>query len=111
MFNSILWALALEVPLSMEFPRQQYWSGLPFPFPGNLPGPGVKPESPTLAGRFFTTEPPGKPTMNNVVTASGRQQRETLLLNKVLSAEWTWVVMGHNSTQYGVDLVRRGIWF
>ena len=45
----------------MGFSRQQYWSGLPFPSPGNLPDPGIEPESPALAGRFFTTEQPGKP--------------------------------------------------
>ena len=46
--------------------RQEYWSGLPFPAPGDLPDPGIKPVSLTssaLAGRFFTTEPPGKPQM------------------------------------------------
>ena len=44
----------------MGFPRQEYCSGLPFPSPGNLPDPGIEPESPTLAGEFFTTEPLGK---------------------------------------------------
>ena len=48
-------------PLSMDFSRQEYWSGLPFLSAGDLPDPGVKPVSPALAGRFFTTEPPGKP--------------------------------------------------
>ena len=46
----------------MGFSRQEYWSGLPFPAPGDLPNPGIKPasfSSPALAGRFFTTEPPG----------------------------------------------------
>ena len=50
-----------QAPLSMGFPRQEYWSGLPFPSPGELPDPGIKPTTPALAGRFFTTEPPGKP--------------------------------------------------
>ena len=45
----------------MGFPRQEYRSGLPFPSPGDLPNPGTEPVSPALAGRFFTTEPPGKP--------------------------------------------------
>ena len=48
----------------MEFSRQVYWSGLPFHFPGDLPGSGIEPtffESPALAGRFFTTVPPGNP--------------------------------------------------
>ena len=47
--------------LSVEFSRQEYWSGLPFPPPGELPDPGVQASSPELAGGFFTTEPPGKP--------------------------------------------------
>ena len=51
---------AYQAPLSVGFSREEYWSGLPFPPPGNLPNPGIKPASPTLAGRFFTTEPPGK---------------------------------------------------
>ena len=53
--------VALQAPLSMGFPRQEYWSRLPFPPPGHLPNPGIKPaspESPVLADRFFTTEPP-----------------------------------------------------
>ena len=50
-----------QAPLSMEFTRQEYKSGLPFPSPGDLPDPGIKPVSPALAGRLFTTEPPGKP--------------------------------------------------
>ena len=55
------WTATLQVPLSMGFPRQEYWSGLPFPSPGDLPGLGIKPTSPALAGEFFTTEQPGKP--------------------------------------------------
>ena len=43
------------------FLKKEYWSGLPFPLPGDLPDPGIKLTSPTLAGGFFTTEPPGKP--------------------------------------------------
>ena len=54
------WTVACQAPLSMAFHRQEYWSGLPFPPPGDLPDPGIKPRSPPLAGGFFTTEPPGK---------------------------------------------------
>ena len=53
-------AVAYQAPLSMGFPRQEYWSQLPFLLPGNLPDPGIEPESPELAGRFFTTESSGK---------------------------------------------------
>ena len=55
-----LWTVAYQVPLSMGFPRQGYWSGLPFPSPGALPGPGIEPTSPALAGAY-PTEPLGKP--------------------------------------------------
>ena len=53
--------VAYQAPLSLEFPRQEYWSGLPLPSPGDLPDPGIKPMSPALAGRFFPAEPQGKP--------------------------------------------------
>ena len=49
--------------LSMEFFRQEYWSGLPFASPGDLSYLGIEPLSPALAGRFFATEPPGKPNV------------------------------------------------
>ena len=54
------WAIAPQAPLSMGSSRQEHWSGLPFPPPGNPPDPGVTPESPALASGFFITEPPGK---------------------------------------------------
>ena len=60
----ILWVVTCQAPLSMGFFRKEYWSGLPFPSPGNLPNPGTVPASlasPVLSGRFFTTVPPGKP--------------------------------------------------
>ena len=57
------WTVAHQAPLLMGFPRQEYWSGLPFPSPGDLPDPGVEPASPALAGRFFTAEPPRKPSV------------------------------------------------
>ena len=58
---------ACQAPLSMGFPKQGPWSGLPFPSPGDLPHPGMEPSSPVssaLSGGFFTTEPPGKPIRN-----------------------------------------------
>ena len=60
------WTVACQAPLSMEFSRQEYWSRLLFPPPGDLPDPGIEPGSlgsPALAGRFFTTLPPGKPLL------------------------------------------------
>ena len=57
------WIVAHKAPLSMEFSRQEHWSELPFPTPGDLPDPGIEPwspASPALAGGFFTAEPPRK---------------------------------------------------
>ena len=59
------WTVACQAPLSMGFSRQEYWSGLPFPSPGDLPDPRIEPASPVspaLAGGCSTTESPGKPT-------------------------------------------------
>ena len=55
------WTVAHQVPLCMGFSRQEYWSGLPFPSPGDLSNLAMESVSPALAGRFFITEPPGKP--------------------------------------------------
>ena len=54
------WTVAHLAPLSMGFPRQEHWSGLPFSSPGDLSDPGIEPVSPALAGGFFIAEPPGK---------------------------------------------------
>ena len=64
----IPWIVAHQAPLSMEFSRQEYCSGLPVLPPGDLSNPGVEPTSPALASRSFTAEPPGKPTLqyNNI---------------------------------------------
>ena len=56
--------VAHQAPLTMGFSRQAYWSGLPFPPPGDLPDPGIKPVSPAVADRFFPTEPLGKPSQS-----------------------------------------------
>ena len=56
--------IAHQAPLSMEFSKQEYWSGLPLPSPGDFLDPGIElksPAFPALAGKFFSTEPPGKP--------------------------------------------------
>ena len=54
-------AVARQTPLSMGFPRQEYWSSLPFPTPEDLLYQGIEPTAPALAGEFVTTVPPGKP--------------------------------------------------
>ena len=56
-----LWTVFLQTLLSMGFPRQEYWSGLSLPSPGDLTDPGIEPVFPAMAGGFVTTEPPEKP--------------------------------------------------
>ena len=78
------WTVDFQAPLTIGFPRQEYWSGLPFPSPGDLPSPGVKPESPALAGGFFTTKPPGKPGIGErsfkTLNASGKSGGDSVLI-------------------------------
>ena len=56
---AILWTVIYQASLSMRFSRQQYWSGLPFPSPGDLPDPGIEPSSPALQADALSSEPPG----------------------------------------------------
>ena len=75
----IPWTIAHQAPPSMELSRQEYWSGLPFPTPGDLPDPGIEPKSPVasaLAGGFFPPEPPGKPIDGQCWPLSGSPSRE-----------------------------------
>ena len=62
------WTVARQAPLSIRFPRQEYWSGLSFLSPGDLPNSGIKPTSPALTSGFFTAEPPGSPSQLNIHT-------------------------------------------
>ena len=78
------WTVAHPAPLLMGFSRQEYWSGLPLPSPGDLPDPGIKPESPALTGVFFITETPGKPSHEPRVGQN--HLRQSLFYNKVLTS-------------------------
>ena len=62
LFFEILLTIAYQVPLFMAFSRQEYWSGLPFPSPGDLPDLGIKPRSSVLWADVLPSEPPGKPS-------------------------------------------------
>ena len=68
------WAAAHQASLPVGFPRQEYWSRLPFPPPGDVPNPGIEMVSPALAGGHFTTEPPGKPLK---VLAGKKKKKKT----------------------------------
>ena len=61
------WTVDYQASLSMEFSRQEYWSGLPFPSPGDLSDPGIKPRSPAFQADALTSEPPGKPCRQRLV--------------------------------------------
>ena len=64
------WTVAHQGTLSMGFPRQEYWSRLPFPSPGDLPNPGIESRFPTLQADFLPTEPPGKPYVVHLILIS-----------------------------------------
>ena len=84
------WTVAHQAPLFMGFSRQEYWSGLPFPPPGNLLNPGIEPlslVSPASAGRFFTTAPPGKHWFHH--QARNHRQRNSLSPESHLSSQCT----------------------
>ena len=80
------WTVVHQAPLSMGFPRKEYWSGLPCPPPGHLPDPGIKPTSPVfpaLAGGIFTMEQPGN------VTAESAPNWSYPVSNKILNLSRT----------------------
>ena len=71
-----LWTVAYQAPQSMKFSRQEYWSGLPFPSPGDLPDPGIEPSSLTLQADALPSEPPGK---SRETKGKGENERYTHL--------------------------------
>jgi len=72
------WTVACQAPLSMRYSRQEYWSGLTFSSPGDLPNPGIKPASPALKVDILSPEPPG-----NVITMSNYCCSDILILNLI----------------------------
>ena len=85
------WTVDHQAPLSMGFPRQEYWNGFPFPSPEDLPNPGIKsksPVSPTLAGRFFTPAP-GKSTLKDKETKQITFFEHSHLNSILCSCVWT----------------------
>ena len=93
------WTVAKQAPLSMRFLRQEYWSGLPLLPPGDLPDPGMEPMSlvsPAMAGRFFTTEPPEKPSISP-------KGNSTSILH-TFKNKWLQVVKFFSFYQYLVSL-------
>ena len=69
------WTVAHQAPPSMGFSRQEYWSGLPFPSPGDLPNTGIEPRSPALQADALISEPPGKPQWSDMQMDSKHRKR------------------------------------
>ena len=78
MSDSLQLHVAHQAPLSMEFSRQEYWSGLPFPTPGDLPDPGIEPGSPALQADSLLSEPPWWESM------VGERVGEAIEINKIV---------------------------
>ena len=74
------WIIACQAPLPMEFSRQEYWSRLLFPSPGDLPNPGIKPGSPALQVDCLPSEPPGKPWYNHTMGYYSAIERNDILI-------------------------------
>ena len=87
------WPVGHQAPLSMGFPAQEYWSGLPLLTRGHLPDPWIEPMSPALADRFFPTEPTGKPqiglpTMKNSIYLPSQVKKRTNRLSTYLASSY-----------------------
>ena len=88
-----LWTIAHQAPLSTGFSRQEYWSGLPFPSPGDLPNPGIEPRSPSLQADALTSEPLGKPCKTlNVVPKIKENGQLMFKSSELLSGFWQRVL-------------------
>ena len=97
------WTVAHQAVLSMGFSRQEYGSRLSFPSPRDLPNPGIKPVPPALAGRFFTTEPPGKPTLR--LTYNPIRALTHINLFNVHSSPGAWCYI-HHSTENETEEIK-----
>ena len=99
------WTVAWQAPLLMELSRQEYWSGVPFRTPGDLPDPGIEPvsvASPTLAGWFFTLLPPEKPDLYNLSLFTRGWWAQVLRFSPTvfpfcLAKKWSHSFLLHNS--------------
>ena len=82
------WTVACQAPLFMEFSRQEYWSGQPFPSPGDRPDSGIKPGPPALQADSLPSEPPGKPLLFILFIQTIYWMASNLLFKSTLSGRW-----------------------
>ena len=116
------WTVARQAPLSIGFSRQEYWSGLPCPPSGDLPGPGIEPSSPAspTVGRFFTTEPSGKTLWMGILVFNSRTLSWGLYFRRIsgqrmLCMKWDPVLclpllLYHYAGTMSHDLKEMGLW-
>ena len=98
-----LWTVAHQAPPSMEFSRQEYWSGLPYPSPEDLPDPGIEHGSPALWADALPSEPPGKPKCQ---ARSWRQLGSPeIALHPSGRERWAWRTRGDQSTSQDIQQV------
>ena len=91
---------ARQAPLSMELSRQEYWSGLPFPPPGDLPDPGIEPASPALAGGSFTCVPPVKPQAGHYIEITMIPENYPGVFNKLIWGLHKQLVHQESTSQF-----------
>ena len=104
------WTVAYQAPPSMEFSRQEYWSGLPFPSPGDLPDPGIKPGSPALQADALPSEPSGKPLITKEVINSCSVVSDSLWPHESQQTGQLdpWLadtILHHNTAMYSISLL------
>ena len=80
---AIPWTVAFQTPLCVGYPRQECWSGLPFPSPRDLPDPGIRPRSPVFAGGLFISEPPGEAWIRDTLSEKSKMQSSTYTMVEI----------------------------
>ena len=80
---AIPWTVACQTPLCVGLPRQEYWSGLSFPSPRDLPDPGIGPRSPIFAGGLLISEPPGEARIRDTLSEKSKMQSSTYTIVEI----------------------------
>ena len=104
-FFATPWTVACQTPLSMGFSRQEYWSGLPFPSPGDLPDPGIRPGYPAWQADSLPFELLGKPSVGE-----DAEKREPLVHRGGTSRMWVGAATMENSMEVGQNTKNRTVW-
>ena len=94
------WVVAHQAPLSIGFSRQEYWSGLPFPPPGNLPDPGIEPASPALTGGFITTSECHLGSYTNLLKIIKLCTKNDKSYGMLTIAQQHWFFYSHKNQKY-----------